>query len=241
MISLSPVDPLMIVDYLRRLSGDEEFLGSVAAIRPGRFRRDGSDPVYLARARYTRELRKFVYNPAVLDVVLGDPELKTRFFRTFGYQGSTNFTIYPSCWIRDLPLLDLGEDVYCGDGIVLGTNQISTDQQTLTVGRICIGPGTVFDQQCMVGYGSTIGARCVLGIRVMIGMKATLGDRVQVRPSTAIAHHVVLEHGAIVGNASVVGAFSVVEAGVELPDYSRVPQFTRVTRSGMVPRRRVGR
>lgn len=222
---------------LRRLAADQEHQDAIAAIRPGRVRRDPQDRTYAARLRYTRALRRYVYNPALLDAVLSVPWLKELFLRSFGYRGSTDFTIYPDCWIRDLPLLDIGERAYLADGIVLGSNQVSLDQEWLQVDRITIGARTVFDQQCMVGYGTSIGENCVLSIRVAIGMNVRLGRGTKVGPTSNIGHQCRLGDGVTVGNAVFVGHFSRVDDGVEIPDYARIPQFSHVTREGVRPRR----
>lgn len=160
---------------LEELDADPDHRRAVAAIGPGRFRRDASDHRYAARFGYTAALRRYVYNPAALERIFGDPSLKALFLRTFGYKGHTDFTVYPNAWLRDLPLLNIGRRCYLADGIVLGTNQVSPDQQWLTVEGISIGDDTVFDQQCMVGYGTRIGRDCVIGARVMIGMRARIG------------------------------------------------------------------
>lgn len=226
-----------IKKQLNDLSNDAEHNKSVAAIRPGRFRRDSADEIYQSRIKYTNSLRKFVYNPVLLEVIFGNSELKNLFFRAFGYQGQTDFTIYPNCWIRDLALLDIGERVYLADGIVLGTNQVSTDQEFLTVDGISIGARTIFDQQCMVGYGAQIGSDCIIGVRAAIGMKTSIGDGCIIRPGTTISHHCKVGYNVKVGYKAFIGDFSVIEDGVEIPDGAQIPQFSRVTKNGILPRR----
>lgn len=230
----------VIAADLRRLAVDRAHLDAIAAIRPGRFRRDPQDSTYAARLRYTAALRGYVYNPSLLEVVLSLPWLKTLFFRSFGYRGSTEFTIYPSCWIRDLPLLDIGERAYLADGIVLGSNQVSVDQQWIRVGRITIGARTIFDQQCMVGYGSSIGQDCVIGVRVSVGMNVRIGTGCKVGPSSTIGHQCRIGNGVTVGHAVTIGNFSRVDDGIEIPDYTCVPQFSHVSRDAISPRRRHG-
>jgi len=226
-----------IAEVLDDLAADPAHIAAVESIRPGRVRRDVQDPEYRLRSRYTASLRRFMYNPALLEVVFAEAELKTLFFRTFGYKGQTEFTVYPNAWLRDLPLLDLGQRCYLGDGIILGTNQVAVDQQYLVVDRISIGATTVFDQHCMVGYGSRVGSGCVIGARVMIGMKTRIGDAVLVRPASGVGHHCRLGNRVRIGHDVMVGAFSVVEDDVIVSDYSRIPEFSRVTRDGIVPRR----
>lgn len=222
----------------QRLERDETHKLAVAEIRPGRFRRDPESPPYRARLCYTANLRRFVYNPALLERVFGSRDLQEQFLKVFGYQGSTRFTVYPKCWIRDLPLLDFGDGVYLGDGIVLGTNQVSTCQQFVTVDRIAVGSGTVMDQECMIGYGSAIGRDNVVGVRVLFGARATTGARCRFAPRATVGHHCRLGDDVSVGHDTFIGSFSVVESGVEIPDYSRIPQFSHISKSGATPRRR---
>lgn len=226
-----------VTKQLNNLSNDPEHIKSVAAITPGRFRRDSANEIYQLRGVYTNRLRKFVYNPVLLEVIFGNSELKNLFFRTFGYRGQTNFTIYPYCWIRDLALLDIGERVYLGDGIVLGTNQVSTDQDFLTVDRITIGARTIFDQQCMVGYGAQIANDCIIGVRVAIGMKTSIGEGSIIRPNASVSHHCKLGNNVKVGINTLIGEFSIIEDGVEIADCSYIPPFSRVTREGIFSRR----
>ena len=101
-----------------------QFQAVVANIKAGTFDRTVPNKDYQDRLAYTKAFRKFIYNPAILNEIFSCPELKESFFRTFGYKGALDFTIYPKCWLRDLPLLDIGSGTYLADGILLGTNQV---------------------------------------------------------------------------------------------------------------------
>ena len=107
-----------------RIENDSDFQKVVSNIKAGKFVRDPNDPDYNDRIVYTKLLRTFLYNPAVLNVVFEEQKLKEKFFRAFGYTGKVNFTIYPTCWLRDLPLLDIGDRVYLGDHITLVLSQV---------------------------------------------------------------------------------------------------------------------
>ena len=102
------INRTIVEQELDRLQNDENFQAVVSNIKAGRFERN-QEKDYQDRVSYTMELRNFVYNPAVLNVIFTDQALKEKFFRTFGYKGEVNFTIYPKCWLRDLPLLDIGK------------------------------------------------------------------------------------------------------------------------------------
>lgn len=214
-----------------------QFQSVVRNIKPGTFKREENTKDYSDRLIYTREFRKFIYNPAVLNILFSDLELKTKFFRTFGYRGQMDFTIYPNCWLRDLPMLDIGEGTYLADGILLGTNQVSIDQKVLKVGTIKIGSRCVFDQQCKLGYNSVIGDDCIIGIQSAIGLKCRMGNGVKVGESTTIRHGVTIGDGAILGSETQVGSFSVIEDGVILPEFSRIPSFSLVTQDGIFCRK----
>lgn len=227
-------------DIYRRLEGlraDADFQEAVHRIRPGRFHRHQNDTDYAARIQYTTSLRAFVYNPMVLNIIFCNEELKKLFFRTFGYPGALNFTIYPNCWLRDLPLLDIGKGAYLADGIVLGTNQVSTDQQFVTVGPITIGERSIFDQACMIGYHTVVGADCIIGIRCAIGIKCSIGDQTHIGEVVNIGHGSRIGRDVSIGQASVIGNFCVIEDGVEIPAQTRFPMYSKVTTEGVFHRR----
>lgn len=109
-----------------------------------------------------------------MNEILSDVELKEIFFRTFGYQGTMNFTIYPTAWLRDLTLLDFGEDVYMGDGILLGTNQVNQDQEfiytcttsdTRTTGCGSVAQATWFEVDIPAGTDAFIEVEQLSGTR----------------------------------------------------------------------------
>ncbi len=216
---------------------NSEFIHVVNNIKSGSFIRDESSKDYYDRLVYTKELRRFVYNPAILNIIFSDGAIKKLFFRTFGYKGQLDFTIYPNCWLRDLPLLDLGKGVYLGDGILLGTNQVSTDQKTIKAGSITIGQQSIFDQKCSLGYSSQVGEDCLIGFQVSIGMKCKIGNKVKLGPLTAIGHGVIIGDKVEVGSGSLIGSFASIENGVAIPEFSRIPSFSHVTRQGIYNRR----
>ena len=213
------------------------FQAVVDNMKPGTFQRDPESQDYRDRLTYTKAFRKFAYNPAILNEIFSDVELKEKFFRTFGYQGALDFTIYPNCWLRDLPMLDIGSGTYLADGILLGTNQVSTDQKVLRVGRIKIGERCVFDQQCKLGYNSRIGNDCIIGIQTAIGLKCKMGDNVKVGEATTIRHSVTIGDNVVIGAETQIGNFVIIDEGVEILEFSRIPSFSHVTSEGIVNRK----
>ena len=71
----------LIEQALEKLKNDKAFQEVVSNIKPGNFNRDQALKDYKDRVDYTMELRKFLYNPAVLNEIFTDQELKTTFFR----------------------------------------------------------------------------------------------------------------------------------------------------------------
>ena len=73
-----------------------------SAIKPGRFPRSLSHPVYFGRRLYGLCWTAVYYSPFYW-LYLSVPTLKWLTFRLFGYRGQMDFTLYPDTWIRDLP------------------------------------------------------------------------------------------------------------------------------------------
>lgn len=227
-----------IEQELQRLQNDKAFQDAVSNIKAGKFERDQSHKDYKDRIVYTMALRNFLYNPAVLNVIFTDPELKTTFFRTFGYKGKVNFTIYPKCWLRDLPLLDIGENVYLGDNILLGTNLVTTDQKFLLVGKIKIGDNCIFNQGCSLACMTTIGADCIIGFEVGIGFRNTIGEKVTIGERSTIGHGNRIGDKVTIGYLCKIGHSCIIEDGVVLDEMTEVPSNSLVTKDGIYPRQR---
>jgi carbonic anhydrase/acetyltransferase-like protein (isoleucine patch superfamily) len=209
----------------------------VSNIKAGSFKRESESRDYQDRLIYTRAFRKFAYNPAILNEIFSCAELKKSFFRTFGYKGALDFTIYPNCWLRDLPMLDIGSKTYLADGILLGTNQVSTDQKVLKVGTIKIGERCVFDQDCKVGYNSVIGDDCIIGIQTSIGLKCKMGNNVKLGEACTVRHGVSFGNDVIVGGETQIGNFCIIEDGVVIEEFSTIPSFSLVTKGGIFSRK----
>lgn len=236
---MSFIDLSTVVLSLRELEGNATFQKAVKNIKTGKFKRDKDNPDYQDRLIYTKALRPFVYNPAVMDIIFSDEKVKAFFFRTFGYQGNLDFTIYPNSWLRDLPLLDIGKKVYLADGILLGTNQVTPDQQWICTGKITIGDNCIFDQGCSVGFNTRIGANSTIGFEVAIGLKNRIGENVKIGGRSNIAHGCRIGNNVTLSDCCRIGSFSVIEDGVELEEYTDIPAFSLVTKEGIFSRRRM--
>jgi UDP-3-O-[3-hydroxymyristoyl] glucosamine N-acyltransferase len=228
----------IIEQELNILANNESFQATVSNIKAGKFDREQENNDYNDRLVYTKELRNYLYNPAVLNLIFGEPELKELFFRTFGYKGQMDFTIYPKCWLRDLPLLDIGKNVYLGDNILLGTNQVTPDQKTLVVGPIKIGDNCIFNQGCTVGGKTTIGQDGVIGFEVAFGFSNKVGDRVKIGERATIGHGNRIGNDVTMGFMSKIGHFCVIEDGVTIDEMTDIPSYSLVTKEGVFPRRK---
>lgn len=200
------------------------------SITAGATIRDINDPKYYQRRLYTQELRKIVYNPALFNQILVNEKLKEIFFRGFGYQENLDFTMYPNVWLRDLALVGftIGKGVYLGDGMVLGTNQVSPDQKKLHVGPIKIGANTIFDQGCKIGLRTSIGEECVIGINCNIGLYCNIGHHVIMGPITNISHFCKIGNGVKIGAHVTVGDGVTIESGAVIEDFAFVPRMSHV-------------
>lgn len=230
----------LIEQELERLQNDPTFQSIVGNIKAGTFERNQAHKDYKDRIDYTKVLRNFLYNPAVLNVVFSDPELKTTFFRTFGYKGKVNFTIYPKCWLRDLPLLDIGDNVYLGDDILLGTNIVTPDQKYLLVGKIKIGDNCIFNQGCSVASQTTIGADGIIGFEAGIGFRNTIGRKVNIGERATIGHRNRIGNDVTIGYLCKIGHDCIIEDGVVLEEMTEVPSYSLVTQEGVYTEKELG-
>lgn len=226
-----------ISDFLTELRRDQLLSWALTKIRPGTFARDPEDEDYRARLIYADRLRLFVYNPGVMNTVLTTVDLKESFFRTFGYAGNLDFTIYPNAWLRDLPLVTIGKRAYLGDHILLGTNSVSIDQQYVRVGEIKIGEGVVMDQQCAIGLGTSIGNFSHFAFRTAVGLKSRIGEHVHVGVGTMIGNKVTIGDGVKMGQMCVAHDFVLIESGAHVADSVHIPSHHRFCTDGrIVPR-----
>lgn len=187
-----------------------------AAIKPGRFTRDLSDPIYWRRRLYGTCWTQLYYCKPVYAFVLALPPLRWLAFRLFGYRGTLRFTIYPDSWIRDLPLLDIGEGAYIGNRSVLGTNMALMNGTTL-VDRVSVGAGA------MVGHLSALAAGAKLGDRSETGQCALMGIRSKMGVGSTLGHNAVLNHYSSVGDDSSVGTCGFLDLRGRVGDGLAVP------------------
>lgn len=218
---------------LENLEGDSEFRSAVDAVAPGFLRHDRDCPVFRRYRLYSAALETFVEEPPVMREILSDPLRRIGFFRLFGYRGEIDFTMMPSVWVRDLPLLDIGRDAHLGYGMALGTGRIcATGVQLKT---IRLGERSVFAQHSVVEGGTRIGKETRVGIRGIVGPDCMIGDSVELSDFARLSEGVSVRDGARIGEGAVVGAGAVIDEGVRIEDRAEVPAWHRVTEAGVFP------
>ena len=228
----------LVEQEINKIQNNVNFQQVVGNIKEGKFVRDVSNSDYNDRIVYTKALRSFLYNPAVLNVIFSEQELKEKFFRAFGYKGMVKFTIYPKCWLRDLPLLDIGENVYLGDNILLGSNQVTPDQKSLVVGKIKIGDNCIFNQGCTIAGKSSMGNNCIIGFETAIGFGNTIGNFTNIGERVTIGHCNKIGSNVTIGYMCRIGRFCIIEDGVNIKEMTDIPSYSLVTKQGIFSRRK---
>ncbi|HWC66047.1 MAG TPA: DapH/DapD/GlmU-related protein, partial [Thermoanaerobaculia bacterium] len=181
------------------------------AIHPGIFSRDLGDPRYFHRRLHGLCWTALYYLPPAYLVVTAIPPLQRLVFRLFGYRGSQRFTVYPDTWIRDLPLLELGDGVYVSNRATLGTNIVLPNAR-IRVGRIRLGART------LVGHGAVVGLGTETGTDVEIGVCAAIGMNVRIGEGAMIAPRAMIDHRAVIGRRARIGVGAYVGPGVVVKD-----------------------
>ncbi|MFT7485030.1 MAG: NDP-sugar pyrophosphorylase family protein [Candidatus Paceibacteria bacterium] len=201
-----------------------------ASVRPGKFERDLGTKLYADRRLYGLCWTSLYYCKPVYHLVLSIPPLKRLVLRLFGYRGSMDFTTYPDTWLRDLPLLQLGDGAYLSNRATIGTN-IVMQNGLILVDRVHVGSGAVVGHLAMVGPGCHIGAGAQIGVGAGIGIKSRIGAGAQVGPKANIEHRVSIGQGVKIGAGCFIGSGARIARGVVLPACSIVPARTVVRSS----------
>ncbi len=170
-------------------------LGSIMA---GKFARDLGHFIYGPRRLYAICWTAIYYCSPVYHAVLAVPALKHITFRLFGYRGSTAFTTYPDTWLRDLPLLDIGEGAYLSNRATISPNMC------LQNGKILIAPVTI-GAGAMVGHGTLVAPGVTVGAQSEIGVAGKIGIGVKIGANARIGHSVTLDHGSVIGSRCDIG------------------------------------
>ena len=196
------------------------------AIVPGSFPRDLSAPAYRHRRFYGLCWTAVFYFTPIYWMFLTVPPLKTLLFRLFGYRGQMRFTVYPDTWIRDLPLLELGEGAYVANKATLGTN-VCLNDGTILVDRVSLAKGTMVGHLTMLAPGVVMEEGSEVGVGVALGMRARLEPGVSIGACSQVGHLVRMETGSSTGSSVDVGAGARIGPGIHVPGGTFVPKRAR--------------
>lgn len=175
----------------------------------GRMPVDTAVPAYFHRRLYGLCWTTVFYSGPIYYLALSIPSLRRALFFGFGYRGSMDFTVYPDTWIRDLPLLDIGEGSYLSNKATIGTNMIflRNGRKWIEVGSIRLGP------RVMVGHMALLGPGVEIGADALVGVVARIGRRVAVGAGAVVGDGASIDHGASIASAASVRACCYVGMG----------------------------
>lgn len=196
------------------------------SIVAGSFPRDLRVPAYRNRRLYGLCWTAVYYFTPLYWAFLTIPVLRRLLFRLFGYRGQMAFTVYPDTWIRDLPLLELGEGAYAANKATLGTN-VCLNDGTILVDRIVLGKGAMVGHMSMLAPGVRMDEGAEVGVGCAIGMRVHLEAGVSVGGCCDVSHLTRMEAGASTGTSVNVGAGCRIGPRVHLPAGVFVPNRSR--------------
>jgi acetyltransferase-like isoleucine patch superfamily enzyme len=209
------------------------------AIQRGRVKRSLSHRVYGPRRLYGLCWTTVYYFTPLYSFYLSIPPLKRLMLRLFGYRGSTDFTVYPDTWIRDLPLLDIGEGAYLSNKATIGSN-ICFNNGTILVDSITIGKHAMIGHMAMLAPGNRLGERSEIGVGAALGIRVTVGARSRVGGCSGIDSGARIGDDVEIGALAYVGIKAVIADGVKVPAMAVIPDRA-VVRTSEEARAFVGR
>jgi len=189
---------------------------TLPSIVAGKYPRDVGHQIYGSRRLYALCWTAIYYCAPIYHAVLAIPLLKRAVFRLFGYPGSLSFQAYPDTWIRDLPLLSVGEGAYLSNKATISPNMCLRNGKILVL-PVTIGARTMIGHLTMIAPGVEIGADSEVGVGAAVGVNARIGAR------TLVDHEVVIDHDAVIGERCVVGTRAYIGRRAVLGDGVRVP------------------
>lgn len=193
-----------------------------AAIIRGKFPRDLSHPVYGPRRLYAFCWCSVFYFTPLYFVLMSFPRLKKVFFTLFGYQGEHSNTVAPDVWLRDLPLLSLGQGSYVANKATVGTNLCLMDNTTL-VDAVRIGEKSMVGHMALLAPGVKVLEHVELGVHTAVGIRTRFDKGSKTGPCVSIHHGVQIGENVDIGACTYVGLRAKVEAGIRLPAGSNIP------------------
>jgi len=218
--------PILFSFSFVTIAGGISRLAQKGIIR-GTFPRKPFDKIYFLRRIYGPCWTQVYYFKPLYAVFLSIPFLKKYLFRIFGYKHSTNFTVYPDTWIRDLTILNIGEGAYLSNRATIGTN-------------ICLSDGNILVDSVEVGSKGLVGHLAVLapgvkiGDKVEVGVSATIAIRTKLNNSSKIHPCSMINHGAIIGEATKIGTMSYVGVKAILGPNLNIPAGAHIPGGAIV-------
>lgn len=188
----------------------------------GTFPRELSHPIYGIRRLYGLCWTAVYYFTPIYFILLSVPLLKKILFRLFGYNGSTEFTVYPDTWIRDLPLLKIGKGAYLSNRSTIGTN-ICLKSGGILVEGIEIDQGGLVGHMAMLAPGVCVGEGAEIGVGSGIGIRSRIQKDSKVSPNTTINHGVMVGQNCDIGTMSYIGIRSVIRDQIKIPAGANIP------------------
>jgi carbonic anhydrase/acetyltransferase-like protein (isoleucine patch superfamily) len=195
---------------------------TLPAMVRGKFPRDLKHPVYGPRRLHALCWTSVYYCTPIYFAVLTFPALKAWVFTLFGYKHSTNFTVYPDTWLRDLPVLKIEEGAYLSNRATIGTNMCLTDG-TVLVDSVVVKKKGLVGHLCMLAPGTYIGSNAELGVGAGLGVRSKLSENSSVGPMSTVGHGVVIEANSHVGMHSHIGTKVLIRSGVRLSPGANIP------------------
>ena len=199
---------------------------TLASIVAGKYPRELSHEIYGPRRLYALCWTAIYYCAPIYHAVLAVPLLRHSVFRLFGYRGSLDFQTYPDTWIRDLPLLSIGEGAYLSNKATISPNMCLRNGEIIVL-PVTIGAGTMVGHLTMIAPGVEIGTDSEIGTGAAVGINVRIGSR------TLVDHEVVIDHDVVIGDRCVVGIRAYIGRKAVVGDGVRIPPGT------VVPARRV--
>ncbi len=218
--------------------------GSIAKIfsghiLPGTWPREPRFYLYAPRKIYGLCWTAIYYFKPLYWLIVYIPALQKIVFWFFGYRGSTDFTTYPDCWIRDLPMLRIGANAYLSNRATLATNIClpdGTPKGKIMVGKIEIGQNTVIGHLAVVCLDTFIDEHSEIGIGAFVGLGVKIGKKSKVGPRAYINHGVVIEDDVTIGATSYLGTKTRIQSGIKIPYGTMIPSHVVISTQDQIKR-----
>lgn len=192
------------------------------AVIAGKFPRSLSHPVYGPRRVYGLCWTSIYYFTPLYHALLTVPFLRKAMLRLFGYRGSLDFVVYPDTWLRDLPLLRVGDGAYLANKSTIGTN-ICLKTGEILVDGITVEPGGIVGHLAMLAPGAKIGEGTEIGVGAALGIRVQVHRNSKIGPGCGINHGAVIGADTEIGPLSYIGVRAVIREGLRLPGGSNIP------------------